>query len=219
MAEQLGVGLLFVGGGGHAVVVAEAAQSLCEQTGLRPLGCLDDHEHPALARPPGAIPRLGPLSDLPALASAQVMWILSMGDLAVRRGVLDQLPAQLSIGSAWTVTHPNASVSRSALIGRGTYIGPLSVVHARATIGSHAIINSGAIIEHHADLGENTHIAPAAVVAGEAAVGADSLIGMGAMVLPGVRIGRGCTVGAGAVVRADVPDGATVVGVPARVLR
>ena len=41
-------------------------------------------------------------------------------------------------------------------------------------------------------------------------------VGSGAILLGGVRIGANALVGAGAVVTADVPAGATVVGVPAR---
>jgi len=44
-------------------------------------------------------------------------------------------------------------------------------------------------------------------------------IGSGAVILGGVRIGHEATVGAGAVLSRDVEDGATVAGVPARVLR
>jgi acetyltransferase-like isoleucine patch superfamily enzyme len=47
-------------------------------------------------------------------------------------------------------------------------------------------------------------------------VGSGTLLGLGSRILPGIRVGRGCTVGAGAIVTRDVPDGVTVVGVPAR---
>lgn len=43
-------------------------------------------------------------------------------------------------------------------------------------------------------------------------------IGGGATILPGITIGELATVGAGAVVTCDVPAGATVVGVPARIV-
>lgn len=49
-------------------------------------------------------------------------------------------------------------------------------------------------------------------------VGAGVWIGAGAKVLDGVTIGDRAIIGAGAVVRRPVPDGATAVGVPARVL-
>ncbi len=47
----------------------------------------------------------------------------------------------------------------------------------------------------------------------------DVQIGVGAKVLGPIRVGRGAVVGANAVVLHDVPPGAVVVGIPARVLR
>jgi acetyltransferase-like isoleucine patch superfamily enzyme len=49
-------------------------------------------------------------------------------------------------------------------------------------------------------------------------VGRGASIGSGATVLCGVTIGERALVGAGAVVTRDVPPGATVAGIPARVL-
>ena len=46
----------------------------------------------------------------------------------------------------------------------------------------------------------------------------DVWIGHGAIVLSGTRIGKGAVIGSGAVVDRDIPDGAIIVGVPARVI-
>lgn len=49
-------------------------------------------------------------------------------------------------------------------------------------------------------------------------IGANSTLFAGAVVAGAVRIGRNCTIGANAVVLTDIPDGATAVGAPARVV-
>ena len=48
-------------------------------------------------------------------------------------------------------------------------------------------------------------------------IGRNVWIGSGAIILPGVTVGDGAIIGAGSVVTRDVPEGATVVGNPARV--
>lgn len=53
---------------------------------------------------------------------------------------------------------------------------------------------------------------------GEVIIGRDVMIGANSTILPGVIIGDGAVVGAGALVNQDVPPGATVAGVPARVI-
>jgi acetyltransferase-like isoleucine patch superfamily enzyme len=51
---------------------------------------------------------------------------------------------------------------------------------------------------------------------GEVVVGDRAMIGAKAVILPGVRIGEGAQVAANSLVTRDVPEGATVAGVPAR---
>jgi serine O-acetyltransferase len=50
-------------------------------------------------------------------------------------------------------------------------------------------------------------------------LGDDIFIGAGAKVLGGIRVGNNVKIGANAVVVHDVPDGATVVGIPAKVIK
>jgi acetyltransferase EpsM len=195
--------LVLIGAGGHAMVVAEAAAL----AGLTVVGVYDDSADAAACR----VQRLRHLGALSKAADAP-SFIVSLGDLPLRRRIIKKLNS----GAARRVVHPRSIIHGSARVGPGVYIGPGTIVHAFAAIAAHAILNSGAIIEHECEIGENTHIAPGAVLGGRVRVGSDTLIGLGSRVLPNLTIGSGCTIGAGAVVTRDVPDGATVVGIPAK---
>lgn len=118
-----------------------------------------------------------------------------------------------------TVVHPRASVSASASVGPAAMVAAQAVVGPCAQVHTGAIINHGAVIDHDCDVGPYAHIAPCASLGGGVRVGARALIGAGARVLPGLHIGDDAVIGAGAVVLADVPDGQTWVGVPARPTR
>jgi serine O-acetyltransferase len=82
----------------------------------------------------------------------------------------------------------------------------------------------GVIVHRHAILGSNIVISPNVVIGGRGMPGApivedDVLIGAGACLLGPIVIGRGARIGANSVILEDVPAYATVVGVPARIVR
>jgi sugar O-acyltransferase (sialic acid O-acetyltransferase NeuD family) len=116
-----------------------------------------------------------------------------------------------------TVIHPRAAVGASARIGDGCVVAPMAVLGAHARLADQALVGRGALLGHHAELGEGTVLNPGANVGGNATIGAGATVGMGATVLNGLRVGPGAVVAAGAVVVRDVPAGARVQGVPARV--
>ena len=86
------------------------------------------------------------------------------------------------------LVHPTASVASSALIGMGTVIMAGAVVQARASIGMHCIINTGATVDHDCVLEDFVHIAPGASLCGNVRVGEGALVGVGVGIEPGAII-------------------------------
>ena len=140
--------------------------------------------------------------------------IVSIGINITRKKVVEKLNCVFS-----KAIHPTAIVSPSAKIGEGTVVMPGAIINADVVIGNHCIINTGASVDHECVVGDYCHIAPHASLCGQVHVGDGTLIGVGASIIPCVSIGSWCTIGAGAAVVVDVPDGSTVVGVPAKELK
>lgn len=204
-------GLLILGAGGHAKVVAETtiASGLASSVAF-----LDDRPLPPILGWP-VFGRLDQAFD-PSIQEKFQSALVAIGHPDTRLRWLAQLQAagyQLPL-----LFHPSAWVSPSAQIGPGSVVFAQAAVQAQAVIGTGAILNTGCSVDHDAQLSDAVHICPGARLAGEVQVGARSWIGIGASVIQQVRIGSDVTVGAGAAVVRDLPDGVTAVGVPARVV-
>lgn len=91
----------------------------------------------------------------------------------------------------------------------------------RGTLGD-TLLRHGCRIDNLVHIAHNVVIGAHAAVIAHAMIGGSTRIGSSAWIAPsacvrdGLRIGDGATVGLGAVVVKDVPDGATVMGAPAR---
>jgi sugar O-acyltransferase (sialic acid O-acetyltransferase NeuD family) len=114
------------------------------------------------------------------------------------------------------LVHPAAVLSPSAQVGAGSQVLALANIAADARLGAACIINHRASVDHECVLGEGVHLGPGATLCGCITVGDNVFIGAGAVVLPRLSIGTDAIIGAGAVVTRNVPDGAIVVGNPAR---
>jgi len=118
-----------------------------------------------------------------------------------------------------TAIHSTAILSPKTSIKTGTVVFAGAIIQPNTNIGKHVIINTGASIDHDNIIGDYAHISPKAVLCGHVEVGEGTLIGVGACVIPQVKIGKWCTIGAGAVILKDIPDYATVVGNPGKIIK
>jgi serine O-acetyltransferase len=101
----------------------------------------------------------------------------------------------------------------NCIIGRGAEFGPGFVLIHGTGIVINSAVRAGANVrlEHQVTIGAERRQSPT--------IGDDVFVGAGAKVLGPVTVATGARVGANAVVVNDVPPHATVVGIPARVVR
>jgi UDP-perosamine 4-acetyltransferase len=198
---------IVLGAQGHAAVVIE----LIEAMGGIVAGCVAPPQ-----TTPFGVPLLG---DDEWLMGREGEFRLangvgSTGDSRVRAQVYRQFR---ELGFAFPpLVHPSASVAPSAVIADGAQVMRGALVQTRVRVGENAIVNTGAIIDHDCVIGAHAHVAPGATLSGGVVLGTGAHVGTGATVIQNLAIGAGATIGAGAVVITSVPEGETVVGVPAR---
>ncbi len=198
---------MLIGASGHAKIVVEAIQA-------RDFDCQiiltdqDESKFQEVLLGYISINKLDDWDQLPEHCH------ISIGDNAIRKQLSDV--AQRAGKLAYTVIHPEASVSPTATIGAGSFIAAKAIIGPEAIVGEGCIINHGAIVDHDCRVGAFSHIAPNATLGGAVEIGISCLIGAGSVVLPLMTIGCNATVGAGAVVNQNIVDEQTVVGIPAR---
>jgi acetyltransferase EpsM len=104
-------------------------------------------------------------------------------------------------------------------VGEGVLCAPLSQLSPDTTLSDNCILLANSFVGHDSFLDRFAHLATNAVVGANVHVGKAAHIGSNATIREKVRIGDYSLVGAGSVVLEDVPEGAVVVGNPARILR
>lgn len=145
------------------------------------------------------------------------------------------------LGNDVKIFHPTLVNLYGCTIGDGTKIGTFVEIQKGVTVGkrckisSHTFVCEGVTIEDEVFVGHGVIFIndkkplacnPDGSLQTDAdwnvvptVVGKRASLGSGAIIMCGVRIGAGALIGAGAVVTEDVADNATVVGIPARLLR
>lgn len=141
---------------------------------------------------------------------------LSMGDSRIRVKLADAIRSRG--GAIPLLIHPNAAVSKYALLDDGVVVHANATIQANVKVGRDSVISFNVGITHDAVIKEGVYVAGSSIVGAYVCVGRMAFIGMAAVVVSSKvkSIGEFATVGAGAVVTKDVLPYATVVGNPAK---
>jgi len=115
----------------------------------------------------------------------------------------------------YSLTHP--SVVGSAACGFGAVIGAGTTIGPGVKLGRHAHVGAGCTLTR-TTIGDYVQVAPGVDIAGDVTIGDRVFVGVGATIRNLVTIGDDAVIGAGSVVLHDMPAGATVVGIPAKVI-
>jgi serine O-acetyltransferase len=144
--------------------------------------------------------------ELPLYASFWALLLYRMAHPLERLGLplLPRLLSQLARLLTGIEIHPGAEIGRGLFIDHGMGV----VIGQTAVLGQDVLLFHGVTLGGIDDRPGRRH----------AMVGDRVLVGAGAKLLGPIRVGSDARIGANAVVLSDVPEGATAVGIPARVI-
>lgn len=209
--------IAIIGAGGFGL---EVAQLIGQINGVAPLwrliGFFDD------GKAPGTL-----VDDLPVIGDvasinrwgAPLAVALAVGTPGPRAAVVDRI-SNTSIDYP-VLIHPTAiaEAPRHVRIGEGAIICAGTILTTRVVIGRHVVLNLHCTVGHESVIGDFCAFMPGCHISGEVTIGRASYWGTGAKIINRKTVGDCTTIGAGAVVIDDIPDHATAVGVPARVVK
>lgn len=207
--------LMIVGAGGFGPEVAWAARMFNRVHPTFELVGLCDDDPAKKGQRLDGLEVLGVPEEAGAALGGKPWFVCAVGDNASRAAMVERL---LRLG--WlpaTVIDPTVYVADGVVVGDGSYVGAGSILSPHAQVAEHVIINHHCSIGHDALIASFAQVSPGSRVSGHCVLDEGALLGSNAVVAPGKRIGRFATLGACSFAMTDVPDGATAVGIPARV--
>ncbi len=169
-------------------------------------------------------PENGQYKGLPLICSSQ--WFNELKKLGVKKVLVtttDPIQRALHINLAKNhqfelinAIHPSVVILEEAKLGQNIILHAGCLIGYKAEIGDGVFVNTRAQIDHHCVIESNVTIDPGVVMAGNVHIQSGAIIHTGAVIKNKIEINKNSIVGAGSVVIKDVPEGVTVVGVPAK---
>jgi sugar O-acyltransferase (sialic acid O-acetyltransferase NeuD family) len=140
--------------------------------------------------------------------------LISIADPAIRLKIVDAWSKKIVPFSS--LLSPDINIHPSVSVGKGSIICSGVKFTVDISVGRFVIINLNSTIGHDVVVGDFCSLMPSVNISGNVTLGQGVFVGTGATILQGISVGNNAIIGAGALILNDVPEGQTVIGVPAK---
>ncbi len=208
--------IVIIGAGGFAREVQDVVRH-CNAAGptYNFLGFVDDFVPPGTKLNDSQV--LGDFGWFSTEAAQDVLAIVGVGAPEVKRKLANKA-ANLGVGFT-SVMDPSVTPSPFVKIGYGVVICPGVILTNNITIGDHVHLNLNSTVGHDAVVEDFVTTAPGVHINGNNLIQEGAYLGTGVNMNEKITVGRWSTIGSGASVPRDIPDNATAVGCPAKVIK
>lgn len=203
--------VILIGSGGHARVLLDSLDHNFNSI----VGYVDVNENVDSL---GSIKYLGSDEVINSFPPSKFKLLNGVGSIpySAKRACIFQKYSSLGFNFV-KVVHPSSYVASSVVLNEGCQVMAGAVVQTGSVCGPNVIVNTRASVDHDCHLSACCHVSVGVTLGGNVYVGEGGFVGAGSTVIQGIKLGAKCLIAAGSVVTQDVPAGARVAGVPAKV--
>ncbi len=210
--------LIFLGGGDFCRELLWTAETIpADRRDWQPAGILDDNVDAArkhMQHRGVALPVLGSIGD--HQPKQDEVFIPAIGNTSFKLKGAELLESR---GAQFVnLIHPTALIAPDAHLGKGIFVFTNCVVSVGARLEDFVTLNAFVLVGHDAVIGRGCNLNPATMVTGNVKLGRGVMMATHTSISPRNEVGDFATVGAGSAAISSIPEGVTVLGVPARLI-